>query len=235
MGIVFGASSGIGAAVAARLGGVDAHVVAASRRGTTATATAGSMISATCDVRDPYSVQQTIDAAIDTGPVDWVVNAAGVGFYAPLNRGHEPQWRDILETNVLGALHILTALQSLDPPLGHLVHVGSLAAVRPSPTVGNQVYGVSKAAASTLIGRARADARSAGTMTKYTIVHPGFVGATEFTANYFRHHPDAEVPLLDRFEPLTPGDVADVVEYVLTQPENVEISEIVVRPRAQPD
>lgn len=231
--VVFGASSGIGAAVVELLARDGAAVVAASRRGT-AHAQAG-VVAVRCDVRSAADVAGVLREALTGGGVDWVVNAAGVGFYAPLESRFAAQWQEILDTNVMGMLNVLAALRDLPRAVGHVVQVGSLAGARPSRTPGNDVYAASKAAGAMLLGRHRAGLRAAGTSTRTTLVTPGYVGSTDFGANFFRHAPDAAEPILDRFPPLSALDVASVVQYALRQPAHVELSEIVVRPVEQPD
>ncbi|NNH75642.1 SDR family NAD(P)-dependent oxidoreductase [Nocardia uniformis] len=233
VGVVLGASSGVGAALTERLAGSGDMVIAASRRGT-APERLG-VIPARVDVRDPASLRDLFAVASGIGALDWLVNASGVGFYAPVRRGFHKQWADILETNVVGTLNLLAEIRELSSPPDQVITIGSLAALRPSRTVGNQVYGISKAAVATVIGRARGEARAAGSTTRFTLVHPGFIGATDFTEKFFDRSPESATALLSEFPPLTPGEVADVIVYVLGTPSSVEISEIVVRPTAQPD
>jgi NADP-dependent 3-hydroxy acid dehydrogenase YdfG len=224
--VVFGASSGIGAAVVDLLAGSGVPVVAASRRGTAASGA----VAVKCDIRDPGSVAEVLRAA---GSPDWVVNAAGVGFYAPVAERFSAQWQQILDTNVLGTLNILAQLR--ERPVRHFVQVGSLAGSRPSQTPGNDVYAASKAAGAQLLSRFRGELRAAGIRTKVTLITPGYVGGTDFGANFFQHAPEHAEPILDRFPPLSPLDVATTIEYALRQPDHLELSEIVVRPVEQPD
>src|SRR5438876_6974827 len=163
--VVFGASSGIGAAVVDLLARAGVPVVAASRRGTAVVASG--VVAAKCDIRDPASVAEVLRLA---GSPDWVVNAAGVGFYAPLAGRFSPQWQEILDTNVLGTLNILAQLR--ERPVRHFVQVGSLAGSRPSKTPGNDVYAASKAAGALLLGRFRGELRAAGIRTKITLITP---------------------------------------------------------------
>jgi NADP-dependent 3-hydroxy acid dehydrogenase YdfG len=232
-GVVFGGSSGIGAAVAERLARGGASVVAASRRG--AAAGHAGVVAVPCDVRDGESVARVLRDAALAGGVDWVVNAAGVGFYAPVLEQFAPQWRDIIETNVVGMLNVLAQLRELHRPVRHFVQVGSLAGTRPSRTPGNDVYAATKAAGAMLLARFRAELRAEGVLTRTTLITPGYVGGTDFGEYFFRHAPDKKESLFDRFAPLSPIDVAMTIEYALAQPDHLELSEIVVRPVEQPN
>jgi NADP-dependent 3-hydroxy acid dehydrogenase YdfG len=232
-GLVIGGSSGIGAAVAASMAERGYEVLAASRRGTVPPGTAAKAVS--CDVRNPDQVARRVREAHRGDGLDWVVNAAGVGYFAPVEERFAEQWRDIVEVNLLGLLAILATLRTLDPPVGHLVHIGSLAGTRPSQTPGNDLYAATKAAGASLLAQHRQELRAAGIRTKITLITPGYVGDTDFARNFFAHAPDRREPILDRFPPLAPLDVARVVEYALTQPPHIELSEIVIRPVDQPD
>lgn len=225
-GLVFGGSSGIGAAVVIAMAEKGAAVVAASRRGT---ASPGAVSGVECDVRDRSAVACALEEA---GELDWVVNAAGVGYYAPVEAEYHAQWQAIMDTNVVGLLNILSVL---NPRLRQFVQIGSLAALRPSRTPGNDVYGAAKQAGATLMARHRDGLRRSGVLTKLTMITPGFVGDTDFTGNFFTHAPEYARPLLSDFPPLSPADVAAIVAYALDAPANVELSELVIRPLRQPD
>ena len=107
--VVTGASSGIGRAIALRLGEAGAHVFAPGRRKealadtVAAVAAAGGTASAVAaDLRDPGEVQGLVDRAMaDTGRLDVMVNNAGVSFLGPLGDGDPEAWREMLEINVL--------------------------------------------------------------------------------------------------------------------------------------
>ncbi|MGH3693328.1 MAG: SDR family oxidoreductase [Pseudonocardiaceae bacterium] len=231
--VVFGGSSGIGAAVATLMAEQGCHVVAASRR---ATAPPGTNATPEhCDIRDADSVARVLQDTLDGGDIDWIVNAAGVGYYAPIDERYAPQWQQILDTNLLGTLTVLAQTRMLPTPVRHFVQIGSLAGTRPSQTPGNDVYSATKAAGALLLARHRAELRADGVPTKITLITPGYVGNTGFGRNFFAHAPDRRRPILDRFPPLSPVDVARTVAYALTQPDHVELSEIVVRPVEQPD
>lgn len=232
-GVVFGGSSGIGAAVVERMSTKIGRIIAASRR---ASAPSISNVTAVfCDIREPSNVADVLQIANQSGGIDWVVNAAGVGFYAPMTKAFHAQWLNIIDTNILGTINLIAQLQTLEKPIVHYVQIGSLAALRTSQTPGNDVYGAAKAAAATLLFRHRTELRAAGNLTKITLIIPGYVGKTDFVRNYFQHLPEERKPLLNRFEPLSPMDVAATIEYALELPSHIELSEIIVRPLGQPD
>jgi NADP-dependent 3-hydroxy acid dehydrogenase YdfG len=226
--IVFGASGGIGHAVVERLAR-QWRVVAAVRNANRSVELAEETIVA--DIRSFDDVSAVFDAA---GGSDCVVNCAGVGYYAPLDSDYSRFWTEMLATNVTGMLNILTNVYCRDA-CSHVVHIGSLAAHRPSRTVGGAVYSASKAAALPLLDHLREMLRAAGRRTRVTLISPGFVGDTAFGERYFESAPDRATDLYSTFPPLTPIDVATAVETALAAPEGTEIGTLVVRPIGQGD
>src|ERR671910_336487 len=89
--VVTGASSGIGRAIAERLGGAGAHVVLSGRTEPAMKEAAdriseagGSARVMTADVRDPEAVRGLVDAAVDdSGRLDIMVNNAGLSHPDP--------------------------------------------------------------------------------------------------------------------------------------------------------
>lgn len=231
-GLVIGASSGIGLAVFRRLAG-QVRLTAAAR-----TPMVVERVGATwspCDVRDPASVARCVTQAAGGGKLDFIVSAAGVGYYAPLTGDYAPQWREILETNVLGLLNLLAVVHRQQPELRILVQIGSLAAHRVSRTPGNLVYSVSKAAARTILSEYRSQIRGEGRTTKIALVSPGFVRDTRFGDRFFSHQPAAARDLYAGVSALTPDQVATAVVDLLHAEDEVEVTEVVLRPRGQAD
>lgn len=230
--LVLGGSSGIGAAVVTRLARRGWTVCAASRSGRAPDGAQGVV----ADIRAYDSVLDAFAAAADSdGVVDVVVNSAGVGFYAPLDGDFAGAWREIVETNVLGAIHVCAAVVGGGFRVEHVVHIGSLAALRPSRTPGNGVYSAAKAAAAQVVAQTRALLRERGLATRVSDVVPGFVEATGFGERFFAFAPEAARPLYAPNANLSADDVAAVVEQAILSPPHVELSGVVVRPTLQPD
>ena len=83
--VVTGATAGIGAAIAARLAGAGANVVAVSRSGRVPEA-AGSVLPLVADLSDTEAVDAVIDQAVaELGGLDILVNNAGRGDWLPLS------------------------------------------------------------------------------------------------------------------------------------------------------
>ncbi len=137
--LITGASRGIGAAAAAHCASLGAHVVLAARSAgaitdlaNQITANGGKALAIPCDVADPTSVQNLIDATIrDTGRLDVLVNNAGL--IDPISRidtSDPDAWSQIVDVNFKGVYYgIRFALpQMLSQGSGTIINISSGAA-----------------------------------------------------------------------------------------------------------
>ena len=163
--LVTGAGRGIGRAVALALSGPGVHLALASRtraeveavaleaRGRGATAAAF-----VCDVARPESVRALFAEA---GPVDVLVNAAGVAPSAPLAKTSDEQWRSAMETNLDGTFYCLRAALPgmMERGFGRVVNLASIAGKTGYPYIAayaaskHGVLGLTKVAALEAAGR----------------------------------------------------------------------------------
>ena len=171
--LVTGASAGIGAAIAVRLAGAGADVVAVSRSGGVPQAE-GSIRPLVADLSDPDAVDGVIPAAVaELGGLDILVNNAGRGDWVQicdLDRGH---FDDIVGLNLWAPLRLC---QLAHPHLAEsgdsaVVMIGSVDAVRPS--AGGVVYGATKAGLGAAAVALAKEWREDG--IRVTQVNPGLV------------------------------------------------------------
>src|SRR5262249_57052453 len=109
--IVTGASSGIGRAIAEKLGEAGVHVYLAGRTVSAMEASkkrveqaGGRGVVVGFDVRDVKQVQGLVDRAVrETGRLDIMVNNAGVAYPTPIVDGDPEEWRGEPDTDLLGA------------------------------------------------------------------------------------------------------------------------------------
>jgi NADP-dependent 3-hydroxy acid dehydrogenase YdfG len=255
--IVTGASSGIGRAIAERIGGAGASVHLVGRNegpmklSVEQIAEAGGAGTATVlDVRDSDALASFVAAvADDAGRLDVMVNNAGIAFNEAILDGTVTAWRDLFETNVLsllvGSQAAITAMRKTGSG-GRIVNISSTAALRPD----FQVYGASKAAVSYLTEGLRQELE--GDDIRITAVFPGPVATNvvrNFPPDFIRtiaalggaegdiepgaHLPDdvlatAQAAMATMIA--TPDDIADAIKYVLGLPLRLDVPQFVIRP-----
>jgi NADP-dependent 3-hydroxy acid dehydrogenase YdfG len=228
---ITGASAGIGATTARLLAAQGARVVLGARRDdalarivTAIEADGGHADACVVDVTRPEDLRQLIALAVERfGRLDALVGNAGVATVAPLADGKFADWNQMIDVNLRGVLHgvsaalpVFTAQRS-----GHFVTVTSTAAAKWVP--GQGVYAATKAGVRALCEVLR---QEVGPEIRATMICPG-AADTEFTT---------DPALRERISAIAmaPSAVADAIAYVLAQPANVNVGEIVVRSAAQP-
>jgi len=258
--IVTGASSGIGRAIAERLGGAGAHVylagrtVAAMEESRARIEAAGSRaVVVGLDVRDVGQVQDLVARAVrDTDRLDIMVNNAGLSYPTPIVDGDPEEWRAMLETNVLallvGCQAAVRAMRACKAQ-GHIVNVSSIAAQRAD----SGVYGATKHAVTCISHTLRRELEEDS--IRVVDIRPGAIATNfarnfdpAFVGNFVRATGmDIEVKrgerlpdeVMEKLQPLmkqvlaSAEQVADAVLYAVTQPIDVNVAEIVVRPPKQ--
>jgi NADP-dependent 3-hydroxy acid dehydrogenase YdfG len=224
--IVTGASSGIGEAVARELSRLGANVALAARRVDRLEQLAAelptSSIAVACDVADDAQVAALVEATIEQlGPVDLLVNNAGVGSFANVVDTDPAEWRRMLDVNVTGSF--LCARSVLPGMLergdGCIVNVCSDVSRRTFP--GGAAYCASKWAQLALTQALGAEVRAQG--VRVGAVLPGMVG-TEFNGG----KPAERESWVLRSE-----DVAEAVAFIATRPAHAVVDELVVHPVRQ--
>ncbi|MTD56046.1 SDR family NAD(P)-dependent oxidoreductase [Amycolatopsis pithecellobii] len=164
--VVTGGTRGIGAAIAARFRAAGDEVIAIGH--------------AECDVTDEAAVAAFFDR---TGPVDVLVNNAGVASSAPLAKTTVQQWQKAMAVNAFGAFlctrAVLPGMLSRDS--GRIVTVASTAGL--AGTRYTAAYTAAKHAAVGLMRTVAAEV--AGTGVTANAVCPGFV-RTDLTAESVR-------------------------------------------------
>ncbi len=211
--VVTGASRGIGAGVARRLGREGAVVYGAARTLSDLEAELAGMPNARSvgvDVTDSEAVAALFREAVDRhGRVDYLINAAGVLHRAPLAETTDGEWAESLAVNLTGVFfcsrEAVRRMRAQAPDAGgvrgHVVQIVSGAGVR--GWVGSGAYSAAKFGVMGLSEVLRQEVRGLG--IKVTEVLPGMV-ATAMT----------ERSEFERRNKLAVDDVADAVLTVLT-------------------
>ncbi|MGE8669017.1 MAG: SDR family oxidoreductase [Achromobacter mucicolens] len=234
--LITGASSGIGEA-AARLLAAQGHRVYVGARRTDRLETlvqeirakGGTAAFRALDVTSAEDMQAFVRGAEAAfGQVDVIVNNAGVMPLSPLSSLKVNEWDRMIDVNIRGVLHGIAAVLPGMERQGHgqVINVSSIGGLSVSPTAA--VYCATKFAV-----RAISDGlRQETSKIRVTVVCPGVVESeladtiTDDTARVamqsFRRvalHPDA---------------IARAIAYAIEQPDDVDVSEVVVRPTASP-
>jgi short-subunit dehydrogenase len=208
--LVTGASSGIGASAARALADAGARVAIVARRVDRLTALAaerpdGVLVPFACDVRDPGAIAAMVAAVGDRlGPVDVLVNNAGVGRYLSFLDTAAEDVDAILETNLHAPLH---ATRMVLPGMlarrrGWIVNVASIAG-----RIGSRNHTIYCASKFALAGFSESlAAELEGTGVGVTLVNPGII-ATPF----FDHASFAAFPASARARAIPPERVAAAI------------------------
>jgi NADP-dependent 3-hydroxy acid dehydrogenase YdfG len=221
--LVTGAGRGIGRAVAQELARAGAVVALASRTApelehlaSEIRAAGGSATAIPADVRDPEAVA-TLFAAVDRlGPLDLLVNNAGIARVRPFLETTPEEWRDLFATNVDAVFYTTQAALSRMLPRrsGHIVSIASDAAIRGIANMA--AYCATKHALLGLDRALRLELR--GTGVRLTTLLPGAVSTTILGDT--RPRPEL----------LQPEDVAALVRQIVALPPNAEVQELLLEP-----
>jgi NADP-dependent 3-hydroxy acid dehydrogenase YdfG len=233
--VITGASSGLGEATARRLANDGAKLVLGARRVDRLEALAaeldlGEGAVVQTDVTNATQVQALVDRAVELhGRIDVIVNNAGLMPVSPLERGKIADWDRMIDVNIKGVLYgIAAALPRMKAQKsGHIINVSSVAGHK--VRAGNAVYAATKTAVRVISEGLRQEVKPYNIRT--TIVSPGAV-ATELADSVTE--PDVAMGVREIYKIAIPSDsFARMVAFAISQPEDVDINEILFRPTAQ--
>jgi NADP-dependent 3-hydroxy acid dehydrogenase YdfG len=234
--VITGASSGLGEATARHLAAAGANIVLGARRIARLEALAtelglpgGSAVET--DVTEPDQVKALVDRAIALhGRIDVIINNAGLMPHSPLERGRIDDWNRMIDVNIKGVLHgIAAALPHMKAQKsGHIINVSSVAGHKVRP--GSAVYAATKAAVRMLSEGLRQEVKPYNIRT--TIISPGAV-QSELPDSVIEA--DIAAGVRDFYDNVAiPADsFARVVAFAMSQPEEVDVNEILFRPTKQ--
>jgi NADP-dependent 3-hydroxy acid dehydrogenase YdfG len=234
--VITGGSSGLGEASARLLSREGARIVLGARRLDRLRSLArelnlGDAAAIKTDVTDRAQVQQLINRAREMhGRVDVMINNAGLMPQSLLESLRVEDWDRMIDVNIKGVLYGIAAVLPLmiAQKSGHIINVSSVAGHK--VRAGGTVYSATKHAVRVISEGLRQEVKSHNIRT--TVISPGAV--------------DTELPLsvtdpvvAERIrasyaEQAIPADsFARAVAYAISQPEDVDINEILFRPTVQ--
>ncbi|MGL5164879.1 MAG: SDR family oxidoreductase [Afipia sp.] len=234
--VITGASSGIGEAAAKLLAAQGAKVVLGARRTerleklvAAVAAEGGSACFRALDVTSRKDTQAFVDfAKAKFGRVDVMVNNAGVMPLSPLASLKVDEWDRMIDVNIRGVLHgIAAVLPGMEAQgFGQIINISSIGGLHVTPTAA--VYCATKFAV-----RAISDGlRQETDKIRVTVVCPG-VTESELADSISDEAGRNEMKTFRKIA--IPADaIARAVAYAIEQPDDVDVSELVVRPTASP-
>lgn len=236
--VITGASSGLGEATARLLSAEGASVVLGARReerlqalAKELTSSGGKALAVTTDVTRCDQVKSLVDAGVQKfGRIDVIINNAGLMPQSAIERLKIDEWDRMIDVNIKGVLYgIAAALPHMQQQkTGHIINVSSVAGhkVRPGATV----YAATKFAVRAISEGLRQEVKPYNIRT--TIISPGAV-ATELPNSVT--DPDTAARINKFYEDVAiPADsFARAVVFAMSQPEDVDVNEILFRPTRQ--
>jgi NADP-dependent 3-hydroxy acid dehydrogenase YdfG len=236
--VVTGASSGFGEATARLLSAQGATVVLGARRADRLQSLAkdiesrgGKALALETDVTRREQVKALVDSAVQRyGRIDVMINNAGLMPQAPLEQLKIDEWDRMIDVNIKGVLYgIAAALPHMQRQAsGHFINVSSVAGHRVGP--GFAVYAATKYAVRALSEGLRQEVKPYNIRT--TVISPGAV-ATELPNTITDAAAAARIRTFYDQVALPADSFARAVAFAVSQPEQVDINEILYRPTKQ--
>lgn len=234
--LITGASSGIGEATARVLADAGMTVVLGARRtdrldrlAAEITAAGGTARVSKLDVTDRADVAAFAQDAIETfGRVDVLINNAGIMPLSPMASLKVDEWEQMVDVNIKGVLWgIAAVLPTMNAQgSGHIVNIASIGGLQVSPTAA--VYCATKFAV-----RAISDGlRQENDRIRVTSVCPGVV-ESELADSISDETARREMASF-RAVALKPEAIGRAILHAITQPADVDTTEIVIRPVGNP-
>lgn len=236
--VIAGASSGLGEATARYLAERGATVVLGARRierlltlVDEITRAGGKAFAVATDVTDPAQVQALVDAAVEQyGRIDVILNNAGVMPHSPLERRKIDDWNRTIDINIKGVLYgIAAALPHMQrQKSGHFINVSSVAGHKVGKN--SAVYAATKTAVRVLTEGLRQEVKPWNLRT--TIISPGAV-ATDLPDSITEADVATGIGAFYEEYAIPAESFARAVAFAVSQPEDVDINEILFRPTRQ--
>lgn len=211
--LITGASSGIGAETAKRL----------AENGENA-AWLKSDVSSLEDMRALVAL-----AKERFGKADVLFANAGIMPGSSMSELKINAWMDMVDINIKGVLNSMAAVlpEFISQKRGHIVVTSSMAGLKTVP--GNAVYCGTKHFVRAMLESFRAESISENTNIRTTTIYPGAI-KTELLNTIAPSETKAMVEEFYRNVGLEPDVIADAVLYAVSQPDNIDVSDLAVRP-----
>ncbi|ANM08766.1 MULTISPECIES: SDR family oxidoreductase [unclassified Rhizobium] len=233
---ITGASSGIGEAASKVLAAAGAHIVIGARRTERLERLAGEIEARggtvrlrKLDVTDRSEVEAFAGfARLEFGRLDVIINNAGLMPLSPLDALKVEEWDRMVDVNIKGVLYGIAAARPIMKAQGsgQIINLASIGGHSVSPTAA--VYCATKFAV-----RAISDGlRQETDRIRVTVISPGTT--TSELAETITDPTARDAMKAFRAVTISPEAVAHSILYAVSQPDDVDVSEIIIRPTASP-
>jgi NADP-dependent 3-hydroxy acid dehydrogenase YdfG len=236
--VITGASSGLGAASARHLADAGAKVVIAARRKKQLDNLAkelnqkgAEVLAIETDVTSSDQVKVLVDAAVQKfGRIDVMINNAGLMPLSPLEYLKIEDWNQAIDVNIKGVLYgIAAALPYMkEQKSGQIISVSSVAGHTISP--GGAVYSATKYAVRVISEALRQEVKPYNIRT--TVISPGAVD-TDLPKSITAPDVSENISKYYAENAISADSFARAVIFAISQPEDVDINEILFRPTKQ--
>ena len=236
--VITGASSGLGEATARHLAALGARVVLGARRGDRLQAlvadirqAGGEAVHAVTDVTRKEDVQALVEAGRAAfGRIDVMVNNAGLMAIAPISQLRSDEWDRMIDINIKGVLYGIAAVLPLFEQQGggHVINISSVAGIKVFAP-GGTVYSGTKFAVRAISDGLRQELAG---KVRVTSIEPGAV-ESELKFGSGDRASREEIVAYYQQEAIPADSVARAIAYVIEQPADVAINEVVLRPTVQ--
>lgn len=238
--VITGASSGIGEATARLLAQNGAKVVLGARREQRLIEIVDDLkqkgMQATYSVTDvtkPDEVKRLVQVAKETfGGIDVIFNNAGIMPTSPISALHIQEWNDMIDINLKGVLNGVAAVMPdfTKQKYGQIITTSSVAGIKSFPGAG--VYGATKFAVRNLMEVIRQESAQEGTNIRTASLYPAAIN-TELLSTITDEKALEGMNQLYNAVGITPDAVAQVVNFAIDQPEDINVNEFTIYPTKQ--
>lgn len=232
--IITGASSGIGRETAKVLAKNGAKVVLSARREDRLkelTEEIGeNAVFLKSDVVNLEEMQSLIALAKQSfGKVDAIFANAGIMPGGNMSEMKTDDWMNMVDINIKGVLNSIAAVlpEFIQQKSGHIIVTSSVAGTKSVP--GNAVYCGTKHFVKALLDSLRTESVMENTNIRTTVIYPGAI-KTELLNTIAPSETKSMVEDFYKNVGLEPDSIANAVLYAVSQPNNISVSDLVIRP-----
>ena len=233
--VVTGGNRGIGRAIAGGFAEAGATVVIAARNEKKSAeaaqeieAAGGRAVAVTSDVSDRAQIARMVDTVTsDVGPIDVLVNNAGIGFHADALALEDSEWNRLFGINLEGVWMTsqIVGRGMTRRTSGSIINIGSISGLIVNRPQWHSPYGISKAAVHHLTRSLAAEWSRYG--VRVNAIAPGYVKTEIASTEYqeYRRYWKDEVPM-QRYG--SPDEIAPAALYLASDASSFMTGEVMV-------